>query len=784
MEFWHKYNFYLYFRGIKQFTSILLLLISLQGVAQKFADKEYYLVDSIVLKELSATNKQLIDSCLKVYHKAKEDTSKIKAIEFLVDKCSDDRVYPKYNLWVYHFVQEKIDSHPPSRIKKSLLTSLINALNNIGIIYNNQGDISLALISFHKSLKIQEKLEDKKGMATSFNNIGLIHKNQGDIPLALKYYHKGLKIQEELGDKDGMAYSYNNIGVIHYNQGDIPLALKYFHRSLNIQKELGNKRGMAYAYNNIGFIHQKQKDISLALTYYHKSLKIREEIKDKKGMATSFDNIGFIHRNQGDISLALKYFRKSLKIQVEIGDKKGITHSYNNIGTIYYNQGDFPLALSYGLKSLTLAQEIGYPDNIRLAANLLSTIYAKQGKGIKALKMYKLAITMQDSINNEATQKAAAHQQAKYEYEKQKAIDDAKYKSQLLIEQEKKEKQQILTYAAGGGLGLVVIFLIIVFNRLRVTKNQKLVIEIQKQEVEEQKKVVEEKNQEIMDSITYAKRIQSAILPPAKVVKEYLQESFILYKPKDIVAGDFYWMESLPNPSKGGANKTTGSPPLGESEGAVVLFAAADCTGHGVPGAMVSVVCNNGLNRSVREHGLTNPGEILDKTREIVIQEFEKSDEEVKDGMDIALCSLEGNKLQYAGANNPLWIIRKKSKVENQKLMGNEVKTFQLETFNFELHEVKADKQPIGQSDNPTPYTTHSFQLKKGDTIYIFSDGYVDQFGGEKDKKFKVRAFRELLLSIQDKAMEKQKTLIDEAFETWKGDLEQIDDVCIIGVKI
>jgi serine phosphatase RsbU (regulator of sigma subunit) len=176
---------------------------------------------------------------------------------------------------------------------------------------------------------------------------------------------------------------------------------------------------------------------------------------------------------------------------------------------------------------------------------------------------------------------------------------------------------------------------------------------------------------------------------------------------------------------------------------------------------MVSVVCNNGLNRSVREYGLTDPGEILNKTREIVIAEFEKSEEEVKDGMDIALCSLEGNTLKYAGANNPLWIIR-----------------------NGEIIETKADKQPIGKFEELLPYTTHIFELEKGDSIYIFSDGYVDQFGGEKGKKFKAKAFRELLLSIQGQLMENQKTIIDEAFENWRGDLEQIDDVCVIGVRI
>jgi serine phosphatase RsbU (regulator of sigma subunit) len=232
----------------------------------------------------------------------------------------------------------------------------------------------------------------------------------------------------------------------------------------------------------------------------------------------------------------------------------------------------------------------------------------------------------------------------------------------------------------------------------------------------------------------------------------------VLYLPKDIVAGDFYWMETTSGELRVEGDE---NPPHKTHHSPHILFAAADCTGHGVPGAMVSVVCNNGLNRSVREHGLTNPSEILNKTREIVITEFEKSEDEVKDGMDIALCSLEGNHLQYAGANNPLWIIR-----------------------NEEIIEIKANKQPIGKFDNPLPYTTHDIELEKGDTIYIFSDGYVDQFGGENGKKFKAANFKKLLLSIQHEPMEKQRELIHNAFETWKGHLEQVDDVCVIGVRI
>ena len=250
-----------------------------------------------------------------------------------------------------------------------------------------------------------------------------------------------------------------------------------------------------------------------------------------------------------------------------------------------------------------------------------------------------------------------------------------------------------------------------------------------------------------MDSINYAKRIQSAIMPPINSVKKILPDSFILYKPKDIVAGDFYWMEQTEDS---------------------VLIAAADCTGHGVPGAMVSVVCNNGLNRSVREHRLTKPAKILDKTREIVISEFEKSEEEVKDGMDIALCALHSpshsqSVLQYAGAHNPLWIIRRGA---------------------TEVEEIKADKQPIGKFGVEQPFTNHTVELQKGDSIYIFSDGFADQFGGEKGKKFKTKNLKKLFLSMQNESMENQKTQLNDVLENWKGDMEQLDDICVIGVKV
>ncbi len=260
--------------------------------------------------------------------------------------------------------------------------------------------------------------------------------------------------------------------------------------------------------------------------------------------------------------------------------------------------------------------------------------------------------------------------------------------------------------------------------------------------IESQRLQVARKNREITDSINYAKRIQEAILTPPRIIKNYLSDSFILYKPKDIVAGDFYWLEQ---------------------KGDLIIFAVADCTGHGVPGAMVSVVCNNALNRSVREFGLTEPGEILDKTRTLVIEQFEKSEDKVKDGMDISLCTFNSVKkeLKWAGANNPLWLIR-----------------------NGELHITKADKQPIAYHPLSKPFTTQTIPIVTGDCIYLFTDGYSDQFGGANNKKFKVSAFKKLLLSVNQTTMLEQRRILDETIEGWRGVVEQLDDICVMGFKI
>ena len=638
--------------------------------------------------------------------------------------------------------------------RRRLLTSLAGAYNNIGYGYEHLGNSELAIENYLQSKAIQIEINDKPGLAIIYNNIGLLEAKLGNIELAVENYQSSLLIHESLGDKLGLAHTLNNMGIMYSGHGDFEKALEYNQRSLELREEINDKSGIGISLNNLGSVYQRMGEYEVALTYFQKSLKVRREINHLKGIAGSYRSIGNIYFRINELESSLEYHNSALEIRRDIKDKHGIIESLIDLGEVYFVQGYNDAAKKNGEAALIGAQELGYPRDIQAAANLLADVYKRDKKGMKALEMFELSINMRDSLRNEETQKAVTLQQSKFEFEKEQELIKVEHEKDLLYEQEEKQKQEIITYAIGAGLLLVVGFLFIIFNRLKITRRQKDEIGMKNEEIELQKSnlekthaELEEKSQEILDSIIYAKRIQSAILPPDALFSKELTDSFVWYAPKDIVAGDFYWME----PINENVDKTT------------VLFAAADCTGHGVPGALVSVICNNALNRSVREYGLTIPGEILDQTRKLVIEEFDKSADVVNDGMDIALCSLSGKNLRYAGANNPLWVIRKGS---------------------TEVEEFKANKEPIGKYDKYTNYDTQDVELNEGDSFYVFSDGYVDQFGGEKGKKYKSKALKEFLISIQNLEMKDQKRALSENFANWRGAHEQIDDVCIIGVKI
>ncbi|MFK7784577.1 MAG: PP2C family protein-serine/threonine phosphatase, partial [Crocinitomicaceae bacterium] len=445
---------------------------------------------------------------------------------------------------------------------------------------------------------------------------------------------------------------------------------------------------------------------------------------------------------------------------------------------------NFSQSIDYNKKALVLAQELRHPQIIREASNTLFKIYKNTGRYKESLDMHELFIATRDSIISDENRQETIRQEFSYQYEKRAdslAIEQRKKDELTKAEQQQEEgicrrgneKKNLVIGFVLGGLILVMIFTFYTIKRLRVTRKQKVIIEEQKNEVEksqrethEQKQILEEAHNEITGSIQYAKRLQDALLPSYNQLTDMLPDSFIFFKPKDVVSGDFYWCEQF-NDS--------------------IYFAVADCTGHGVPGALVSVVCSNALNRSVREFGIQEPSKILDKTRQLVIEAFAKSGDAVKDGMDISLCSFKVvsedqsvDKVIFSGANNPLWIIRKNEYLTESELTARST----LQRDSVSLIEFKGDKQPIGLDDRMSNFSQQEVELFPGDAIYLFSDGFADQFGGENGKKLKYKPFKLLLLQMHAHTGAQQSKKLADFFHEWKGDLEQVDDVCVVGVKV
>ncbi len=522
-------------------------------------------------------------------------------------------------------------------------------------------------------------------------------------------------------------------------------ALKYYNKSLKIREEIGDKHGIGESLNNIGFIYRsfpdpncksqiaevcKKEGLSKGITYYQKSLKIKEEIKDSVGIAISLNNIGGIYLRLNELDTAMSYYQRSLKIRERIKDKQGVTNAMSNIGLIYYKKKNYKEAEKLAEQSLKISQELGFPLLIQTAADLLKKIYEATGDYKKAMEMYSLFIVMKDSLNSQIAQKAAVKQQLQYEYEIKTAADSLRASDEKKIITVQLDHARTQRFALIGGILLVLIFATFMYNRVKITQKQKKLIEIKEKETQQQKILIEDKQKEIVDSINYAQRIQRTLLANDNLLETNLPEHFVLYKPKAIVSGDFYWGHSVVSSQS--------------AEGSKKFFlAVCDSTGHGVPGAFMSLLNISFLNEAVNERKINKLAEILNHARQRIIQNL--SSDGGKDGMDCSFAAfdLKNKKMFYAAANNEICIVRKN-----------------------ELLELKGDKMPVGKHDKEDQsFSEHEVDLKSGDMIYLFTDGYADQFGGPKGKKFMYKQLQKLFLSISQSNTIEQKNRLNQVFK-------------------
>jgi len=631
---------------------------------------------------------------------------------------------------------------------------MANAYTNIGLVRRRQDDTELALEYYRKGLILQEEIGNDKGAATLYNNIGSILNDLGDIRQALDNHHKSLKLREKIGDRKGVASSYGNIGIIHIGQGESEEARECFETCLKIVEELGDKPFMASGYSNLGTIHTTLKNYKKALEYHQLAVQTLIELGDRKGLAGSYNNIAAVYEAMRDDKLAVEYCQKAIDASKAIGDNRELSRSYTSMGMLLFKQGKSDAqALSYAEQGLELAQELGYPDKVRDAAKLLYSIYAHQNKYKDALASYELYVTMRDSLLSQENKKELLRKQFEYEYDKKEALLTAEQEKKDAIAEEQLHKREVYLTAATTVTFLLGIISLILFFFYRTRTKANLALEKKNVEISEQKSIIEEKNLHITDSIRYAERLQAAILPKAEMFAKHFPNHYILYRPKDIVSGDFYWME--------------------EFDGKVFL-AAADCTGHGVPGAMVSMVGFQGLNKAVLEEKLTSPAAILQRLSDHVEEAFEKSGGSVKDGMDICLVSIESKTrtITYSGAHNALWILTQKELPEAN---------LREEDGQWRMYELKADRRSIGGFMDAGAFTEKQVSLNEGDRLFLFSDGFADQFGGPNGKKMGSKRMRE---TVRQLALSGNLAALNAALQDWKGDEEQVDDVTVISVVV
>ncbi len=645
------------------------------------------------------------------------------------------------------------------------ISVLADIVGGIGQTMSQKGNFPEATKHYEEAADLFNQVGKKFESARMHYLLAAASMNRADYDLALGHLQKALPIFEELNSAQGIAAVTNTMGVIYFRQELLDKALEFGLEHLEKSRDLDDKADIASALNNIGNIYNKLAEDSLkslfgdnfqdsvkiettdkyleifdeALRYYNEAFEVREEMGDGQGMITVLTNIGIIYVYSGKPAMALEPLERARQLNIESAGRMEYQMGTINLllGEVYMAFGNYPTALDYLNSALELSLVSDTKEITQTIYQKLAEVHEKQNNYIQSLKYFKLYFASFEKFNTEDKLKSIADMQVKYETEateKQNALLQAE--GELDAAKLKQIRVVLAITILAIGVFIVMMLQLIRQNNLKKKANRELALK---------NDLITEQKKEITDSIQYASRIQNAMLPPGDYVDSLMPERFILYMPRDIVSGDYYYIT--------------------EKEGKVICV-AADCTGHGVPGAFMSMLGIAFLNEIISKHTELHSDQILGELRNHIIKSLHQTGKEggSQDGMDVALFILdrENKKIEFSGANNSLLIYR-----------------------NGELIEAKADKMPIGiHTRHKEPFTRHSLDLQKGDMVYTFTDGYPDQFGGPRQKKFMIKKFKLMLQDIHMKSMDEQLQVMQDTLSDWMVETEQVDDILVIGIRI
>ena len=617
------------------------------------------------------------------------------------------------------------------RLCSEIKLQLANAYLNV----NNNKSIEIA----KESAIYFENVKNKNKLGECYATIGMANYFLSDYEESISSYIIALNLFESGKNNKDINATKKKLGVVYYNLKKPDLALKYLNEAKVYYEASEDVRGLASVYNNLALVYESDGEIDSSLIYNMKSITIKEKLQDKNGIANSKVNIGNIYFHKEDYKKAISFYEEAIHIKKEIGENSGLVNPLQNIGLCYFHLGNLLKAEYYINEAIILCKKNNDNDGLQECYYKLSNIYSSSKKFEHAYVYYAKADSIESQIFNSENNNQILELETKYQSEKKEK--ELEVKTLEISNQELDLKRKQLTI-----YGFIIVLMLIGVSAFFIHKGYK-----QKQKaytiIAKQKQIVEEKNKEITDSIAYAKRIQNALLTPSVTLDENIGigQHFVYFKPKDIVSGDFYWSAEAIN-----------------LEGHRLFYiACCDSTGHGVPGAFMSILNMGFLSEAIKERQLFSPGDIFNYTRERLINSVSKEGQQ--DGFDgILFCFNSHLKhITYAASNNSPVVIR-----------DNEI-----------IH-LKCDKMPVGKWMKTDHFSTYTFNRLENDKLYLYTDGYADQFGGPKGKKFMYKKLNELLLTVSSKPFFEQSKDINNELIAWQKELEQVDDILIIGIQL